>query len=400
MVILNIMHLLGAVTLPRDPDRSGTSGVTRVVLEVARIQASHGHNVSIVIVSNDAWKEQWRGVELVSIKPFPVGELRMGEREIDLRGQIALMLFCLRRRIDVVHSHLYSYLRFIPARGRVVHFHGDPYFKGGMPHEQLDYKPEDFTTVAKYSDAQIGVSEFVSGELRRGMGEAGNIYTVPNGIDAERFGSEAVERAGQVWREERGIPQGAITILFAGAITPEKGPLHLARVFQRISAQFKDVHLLLAGSTALWGRGELSNYRRRYEDEIHTILRDMADKVHFLGSVTAISMPVVYAACDMVVMPSTVREGWPLVALEALASGRPIVASRIGGIPEIVNESCGFLVTPEDENELETALVQLIEDVELREKLGRAGRQRAAKFSWERTAEQIEAIYRSVLDSK
>lgn len=396
---MNVIHFTGGVNLPRDPDATGTSGATRVVLELARAQAAVGHRVAIVMVGAESWRAVWQEVDLASIKPFPVGKFCRRGRAIDLRRQLALALFCARLRPDVVHGHTHSYMRFIPAPCRVVHFHSDPYYRGA-PGVEWDLKGKDFAVLARYSDAQIGVSEFVAGEVRRGLAGQGNVHAIPNGIDAARFGDDAARDAGEAMRRELELPANAVAVLFAGAITTEKGFIHLAQAFTRLYARYPNAYLLVAGSTGLWGQGDIPEYRRRYESETRLVLESVMDRVRFLGSVSSAAMPAVYTACDIVTMPSIVKEGFPMVALESLASGRPLIGSRIGGLAESVDETCGRLVTPGDEDELLAALCELVENEDLRRSLGQVGRLVAARFTWESMAERIESVYTSVLLSK
>jgi len=259
---------------------------------------------------------------------------------------------------------------------------------------------EDFAVVARYSDVQIGVSEFVAGEMRRGLGERGNVHAIPNGVDLERFGNEAARAAGRALRHELELPSDAVAILFAGAITTEKGFIHLAQAFTRLYDRYPNACLLVAGSTGLWGQGDIPEYRRQYEVEAHLVLESVMDRVRFLGSVSSAAMPAVYTASDIVVVPSIWREGFGLVALEALASGCPVVASRIGGLVEVVNSSCGRLISSGDEDELLAVLLELVENGDLRQRLGQTGRLVSARFSWLSAALQIEAVYKSVLASK
>jgi glycosyltransferase involved in cell wall biosynthesis len=111
-------------------------------------------------------------------------------------------------------------------------------------------------------------------------------------------------------------------------------------------------------------------------------------------------MPAVYNASDAVVVPSVCREAFGLVALEALAAGRPVIASSTGGLVEIVNEHNGILVPPGDEAGLEAAMRALSGDLALRRRLGRAARQHAQQFSWGGAAGQLDAIYQDILARK
>ena len=105
-----------------------------------------------------------------------------------------------------------------------------------------------------------------------------------------------------------------------------------------------------------------------------------------------------YAAFDALVLPSS-NEGTPVSAIEALAAGRPVVATRVGGVPDVVEEGeDGFLVEPGDTDELADRLAQLARDPALRKRMGEAGRQRVLpRYAVERLVDDVDRLYRSLL---
>jgi len=117
-----------------------------------------------------------------------------------------------------------------------------------------------------------------------------------------------------------------------------------------------------------------------------------------LGNVSYEKMPYIYSISDVVVLPS-LREGTPLVLLEAMACGKPVVATRVGGIPEIVEHGeGGLLVRPKDVEGLSKAILTLLEDPGLREEMGKKARRRAVKeFDWDIKADEVIRVYKEVL---
>jgi glycosyltransferase involved in cell wall biosynthesis len=105
-----------------------------------------------------------------------------------------------------------------------------------------------------------------------------------------------------------------------------------------------------------------------------------------------------YAAFDAMILPS-INEGTPVSAIEALAAGRPVVATRVGGVPDVVREGeDGFLVEAGDVDALAERLSRLAADPELRERLGAAGRARVIpRYSVERLVDDVDLLYRSLL---
>jgi len=399
---MRILHLLGDRKLPADPNKEGTSGVVRAALEMARAQIQLGHEVSIAVVGHRPWRSMWNGVQLVGLSSTPWARIYRKGRVLDFSQHIPYILFTRRHDFDIVHGHLYTYLRFLRAKGHVAHFHSDPFYKG-RKNEAIDLKLVDFAHIARNSDVQIAVSQFIAQELERGFHSLGNVHLVQHGVDAVQFDYGRWREASLRLRHEWQVPQNGVVFLFAGAIVPEKGVIHLARAFARLADQHSNVHLALAGTSSLWGSELAANTPGdSYEDQVSDVLRGCveAGRVHFLGKVASSRMPIVYAASDILVIPSLWREAFGLVALEALATGCPVIASSVGGLVEFVNEENGIFVPPGEEPALEDAMRNLAENPDLRKKLGRAARSQAQRFSWEITAQQLDVIYRVLLANK
>jgi len=399
---MRILHLLGDRQLPPDPDKEGASGVVRAALEIARAQVQLGHEATIVVVGHTPWCSSWNGVQLIGLPDTPWARLRINGRVLDFRQHIPYVLFTRRYPFDIVHGHLYSYLRFLRARGHVAHFHSDPFYPG-QNSKKIDLQPADLKNIMRYSDAQIAVSKFIAQDLKHGFQGVGNVHLVHYGVDSELFDPERWQEAASSLRREWSVPEDGTVFLFAGAIIPEKGVIHLARAFSRLADQDSSVHLVLAGTSRLWG-GRLAEDTPgdTYEGEVRKILHEdvNAGRVHFLGKVASSKMPMLYAASDVLVVPSVWREAFGLVALEALATGCPVIASSVGGLVEFVNEKNGLFVPPGEETALENAMQTLASDADLRKKLGKAAYLQAQRFSWESTAQQLDIIYRDLVTNK
>jgi glycosyltransferase involved in cell wall biosynthesis len=192
------------------------------------------------------------------------------------------------------------------------------------------------------------------------------------------------------------VSESEVVFLFAGAIVPDKGVIHLARAFAQIARQVSSVHLALAGSSGLWGPAETAaRTASPYENDVRKALAEpfKAGRVHMLGNVSYVDMPGTYAASDALILPSIVKEGCPLTVLEALAAGRPVIASGLGGTPELTTPETGTLVPPGDDAALVTAMQTLTEHPVARQKASVAARRRSADFSWDAVARRLEAIY-------
>jgi glycosyltransferase involved in cell wall biosynthesis len=205
------------------------------------------------------------------------------------------------------------------------------------------------------------------------------IAYIPNGVRAE---------APRPARPETlGLPPGPL-VLSLGQLEAVKGHRFLLDAWPDVRRAHPRAGLALAGD----GR-----CRRQLEARARAL--DLGDSVVFLGFRSP-AAPLL-AACDLLVQPS-ITEGMPNAVLEAMASGKAVVASRVGGIPELVGpDEAGLLVPPGDCRALAEAIVRLLDDPERRARLGAAGRRRVEeRFSLQSTRSAVEAVYASVLAAR
>lgn len=392
---MRILFVVADLKLPRNPDVEGASGAISAALGTAKALVQRGHEVWVAVVGRDAWQSEWHGVRLVQLPVASWARFSIAGRSLDFRVQIPFILLTLRHRFDVVQGYLHHYLRFLRARLRVVNFQIDPLYPG-RDGASSDFKPADFAVVTKTSQIQTGASRFVVEQVLRGSGGAANVHLVYNGVDIDRFNAARWEPERELWRRRWDADAAATVFLYAGAIVPEKGVLHLAHAFVRLAARRPNVHLVLAGGNTLWAQNlSHEDPARAYEEAVREALEParQAGAVHFTGNIAVSAMPAVYAAADVLVVPSVWQEAFGLVALEGLASGRAVIASATGGLSELVTYQTGVPVPPGDEGVLLGAMEALVDSPARRQSLGAAARSHAAHFTWEATARALDTLY-------
>ena len=168
--------------------------------------------------------------------------------------------------------------------------------------------------------------------------------TIPNGCNAAIFHPASRSEA----RRQLGVDEGVRLVVYVGRLVPEKGLRELLEATAMLSQAHPRVELALIGDGPL--RDELDQSARRIAGV----------PVHLPGAMDASMVARWMAASDLVTLPSY-SEGHPNVLVEALASGRPVVATHVGGIPEVVDASCGVLVAPRDVHALSVALGQVMD---------------------------------------
>jgi len=212
---------------------------------------------------------------------------------------------------------------------------------------------------------------------------AQRIQVVPNGIRLTGWGG--LDEARVTVRRELGLDAAALVFAVVGRLDSQKGQGHLLRAFQPLHARYPEARLLVVGDGDT--RAELEALSRR---------SGIADAVRFTGYRRDI--PAVLAAADVVVVPSLGAEAFGYTALEALASARPVVAYRSGGLGEIVEDGhTGLLVPPGDEAALTAALARFADDPALGARLGAAGPAAARALSIEHHVERLVGFYEGVL---
>lgn len=204
---------------------------------------------------------------------------------------------------------------------------------------------------------------------------------VPNGIALERYDPNTDP-----------LPQyrdGRKNILFVGRFDESrKGFRYLVRAMPLVRGQYPDARLIVVG------HGDPDPYQRYLQQ--HGI-----DDAIFAGVVSDEMLPRYYATADTFCAPSTGGESFGLILLEAMAIGAPTVASAIPGYSGVIRNGLdGVLVEPKDEQALAMALVRVLADRDLRERLRASGLEHVQQFSWQRVAEQVVAVYeRAIAES-
>jgi len=234
--------------------------------------------------------------------------------------------------------------------------------------------------IYEWMDVVVAVSEDI-GEKLAGIGvEREKIRVVYNGVD-EPFQPGDKKRA----REGLGLPHNRFTVLFVGLLVPIKG----LEVLLEAVHQVDDERLLCI----LVGDGTLRECLEKQANET-----GLEGQVLFAGSRSSQEIPVWMNAADLLVLPSF-SEGRPNVVLEAQACGLPVLATRVGGTPELVTDgSDGLLVDSGDTRQLADGIITLMSDESYRRQLGRGGRESIQKrgLTWEASALRIKEIYQEV----
>jgi len=239
-----------------------------------------------------------------------------------------------------------------------------------------------FKRYINMADRVVAVSESAAEFIERFM-DGGQATVIPNGVDVGRFHDPRPVDSGVV--DPGGLEHPMV--FGVGRLAFRKGFHLLVESMPRVLRRHPGARLYVAG------KGIMAGFLGLLVESL-----DLQDAVTFMGYVSEEALPWLYRLCDVFVLPSVSAESFGITLIEAMAAGRPVVASRIGGVPEIVDDGVnGLLFEPWDSRGLSEAVNTLLGDPELAADLGRRAHESAEEnYSWPKVARRIEEVYMEV----
>jgi glycosyltransferase involved in cell wall biosynthesis len=342
----------------------GMGGAERQVLALAERMANRGHAVKLLVLRPQL-EEQWPTA-------LPVIHLDMRRSPLSvLKGTWRARRFLRGFRPDLVHSHSFhanmiARLLKLFAHAPVVLSTVHNVNEGGL-HRMIAYRLTDFLCVRSTAVSTAAAKRFV----RLGAVPKQKCVVVTNAIDIVEFSSVPDRR-----KQVRAAMQAGEDFVWisAGRLVPAKDIPNLLRAFAQVHKVFPTAHLWIAGA------GEA---------------KPVQENVHWLG--LRRDLPALLDAADGFVLASA-WEGMPLVVGEAMAMEKPVVATDVGGVRELLGDA-GMLVPPKNSDALAAAMLAVMRSsAEVRQKLGSAARGRIENyFSMESRADQWESLYRTLM---
>jgi phosphatidylinositol alpha-mannosyltransferase len=356
-------------------------GVTEHVRNLADQFLARGHEVHVIAPSSSLPETlpERPAVHRVG-RPVPIpANGSVARITLPLRGYLEVKRLLAFQGFDIVHLHE----PMMPSLPLTV-LHHSPTINVGTfhafnsSHMAYFYGKQVLKPFFNRLHGRIAVSgparDFVSRHF------PGEYRVIPNGIDYARFATRRapIER----FEDDR------LDVLFVGRLEKRKGLEYLLRAWPLVRAEVPQARLLVVG-----GGRRLAGYRR-------WIGAHGWSDVHFIGYVSADDLVRYYQTSDVFCAPSTGQESFGIVLLEAMASGRAIVASRIPGYAEVLHDGVeGLLVEPRSASALAAGLIRLLRDADLRRQMGERGRTEAAPFDWSRVADGVLELYEETIDA-
>ena len=341
-----------------------------------------GHEVKIIAPASKAIHTFGdRFIPVGKPRPIPVsGSIARITLSPWLSSRISAVLE--QEKFDIIHLHepmmpmLCTTVIRLSNTPIVGTFHasgGKPWYSFGTPVGKLLLNRWIHKLDGKIAVSQPAMS-YVSKHFH------GDYTIIPNGIDTSHFHPDVlpIEQ----------FDDGKMNILFVGRLEPRKGLNYLLKAYKQVKQEIPDSRLIIIGPG--------TRLRHKYEKQVK---RKGLENVAFLGYISYSELPRYYKTADIFCSPATGRESFGIVLLEAMALGKPLVASDILGFDGVVTHGVdGLLVPPRSAEKLAEALLSLMTDESLRQQMGTRGRLKTLEYDWELVTKRILDYYYYILN--
>ncbi|MFA6098550.1 MAG: glycosyltransferase family 4 protein [Patescibacteria group bacterium] len=355
-------------------------GLENYAHQVAKGLQKLGHKVIVLCLTKDISKtEIIDAVEIIRKKP----DFIISNTPIKLNFIFDIFKIINKYKIELVHAHtpvpyaadmaaLAANLKKIPF---ILTYHSNTLFKGKSLTDIIAafYLPIQYLTL-KSAKQIVFVYRNIGPKFNKWKNKN---LAIPPGVDTEQFRFSE-------------YPKSQQNILFISPLSkayPSKGVKVLFHALDLLKPQLSSFKVHIAGS------GDMEDYYKQYAKSL-----DLASNVEFLGKRQYSDMPAQYQRSNILVVPSLKAEGSPTVIIEAMASGRPVIGTNIGGIPEMIKDNItGLIIKPNDPQNLAQAILRLLKNSNLAAEMGRAGRKIAEdRYSWEKIVKQYDQLIQSI----
>ena len=370
------------------------AGIENYVYNLSDHLSNKGHNITILTVNTEKVQKE----EIIS------KNVSVYRCSLNFRYHKGLVSIEFIKRIlsandyDMYHVHIpfplgleiavvASKFHNIPL---VVTHHGE-YTKGNVLYSLISstYSKICRTISLKYADWIVFLTQSYSESLKLNKKIRKKIKIIKSGVDTQRF---STTNDGATLRKKYGFTDRDKVVLFVGSLSlynRYKGVDYLIKALSGIRSADGNIKLVIVG------RGELVSELKELAKQLK-----LENEVIFATSVSDEELPYYYAMCDVFVLPSiSGPESFGIVLLEAMASGKPVIASNLPGVKDVVKEGItGYLVEPKNVEQLGQRILKIMEDVEHGKKLGENSRKVIIEeYQWTNIVEEFEELYNSTI---
>ncbi len=356
-------------------------GVTHHICHLAEHFTRMGHDIKVIAPASTA-------ISNLADKFIPVGK----PRPIPVSGSIAritispwlssrIKAILNREEFDIIHLHeplmpmLCTTVLRLSQTTNVATFHASgarSWYNYGSPLAKLLLKKW-----FRKLNGRIAVSDLAMNCVNKHF--PADYHIIPNGIDLKHFSPDVLPF------DE--FCDGKLNILFVGRLEKRKGLDYLLKSYQQVKQEVPNSRLIIVGPG--------TRLRRKYEKQVK---QGILEDVVFIGYAPYDDLPRYYKTADIFCAPATGWESFGIILLEAMAIGKPIIASNVEGYASLITHGVeGYLVPPKDEKGLARSLISLLRDESLRREMGAKGQLKAREYTWEDIAQRLLDYYADVL---
>jgi len=375
---LKVLHLINS---------SGFFGADNVLIELSKQMRQTAFSPTIGVFKN-LKIPHLEVAEVARRYDFPV-EIFPCKGKLDIRTILSIRNFLRAQKIDIAHSHGYksNFYALAASTGNKVSLIATCHNWLGQDRKMKLYARLDKSFLNRF-DKVVAVSDSVEKEILKHNISPAKVLVIQNGIDLGRFNSG---RKTDTLRRELGIDPKCNIVGTVGRLSEEKGHTHLLHGAQKVLQAYPDVVFLIVGDGPL---------REDLQDKALQLAQEGSVNP-FLFTGVRNDMEEIYSLMDIFVLPS-LTEGLPMVLLEAMAAQKPVVATRVGAVPRVIeNGHSGLLIPPGDVESLAGAIIDLLNDPQKAQYMAQNGYERVRDhFSAKRMAEQYIKVYEDVLSTR
>ena len=348
-------------------------GTEHATYEIAQNLAKRGHKVHVLTQADVEQLNDSKG------KKFYIHSIKV--HHIPFLGIIIFwirILFALKKiKPDIVHAQNLEMgvggilAKFFLKKPYVVYGRGTDVYSPWL------FKNTISKIIIKNAGAVIALTEDMKQKMNKIYKR--DIIVIPNGLDILKFNNLLKENIRKLMK----ISNDEKIIIFVGRLHPVKGIEYLIKALELIRQKNAKTKLIIVGD------GEEMERLEKLVKELN-----LTNNVMFVGRISNEDIPKYMTLSDVLVLPS-LKEGFPITLLEAMASGLPIIATNVGGVPEIIkNGENGFLVEPKNPEAIAEKVLLLFENNELYKQIVEKNKEDGKRYSWEDVTKKIEENYR------
>ena len=362
-------------------ETSGPGGAETVLLNIARSIDKNRFNPTVVLHKSEWLHEQLLKNEIET-------EIIPSKRSWDMVFLVKFIRYCRRHKIDLIHSHLFGANLYSCLAGAILRipvittFHNELFFQGRLE----KFMALKSFIIRNFSAQMVFVAEYMKKDyIEHSNFPENRLLTVYNGVELKNGINNSDSSS---LKKELGISDDDLLVGHIANLRAPKGHKFLIKAASLVCNNFPSAKFLLIGDE---GDGTI---KKEIEDLIAE--SGLGENIRLLGFRKDVNR--LLQIIDIFVLSST-SEGLPLSVIEAMASSKPVVATNVGGLPEIVvPDKTGYLVEPQNADALAEKLIFLLKDKALRTRMGLAGRKVVEeKYSFQTMITNYQNLYEELL---